>query len=101
MRPVTIVLVFLALALLLSPKPYEASRILHEETQEWMKKKNLSLQSRAKGPVPSSEPNPPKRTSKSNNQVSTTSQKSFVVHAMPPQPVNPHKMVPFGRVTKP
>ncbi|GFY98863.1 hypothetical protein Acr_13g0002640 [Actinidia rufa] len=93
MRPLTIVLAFLA-ALLLSPKPHEATRILHEEKQEL-------IQSREKGPVLSSKPNPPHPTSASNNKVSTTSRKSFAGHAMPPHHVNPHKMVPFGRVTKP
>ena len=94
MRPLTIVLAFLALALLLSPKPHEATRILHEEKQEW-------IQSRKKGPISSSHPNPPHPTSASSNKVSTTSQKNFAGHAMPPQHLNPHKMVPLGRVPKP
>ncbi|KAL7198648.1 hypothetical protein ACSBR2_021033 [Camellia fascicularis] len=92
MRPLSIVLVILAvLALLSSIKPHEASRVLHEEEKMWMKKENLHLQSLPKGgPVcppasnPTNLPKPPPCSIKPN----TISQKGYASHAMPPPP--PH-----------
>ncbi|KAL7198627.1 hypothetical protein ACSBR2_021012 [Camellia fascicularis] len=90
MRPLSIVLVILAvLALLSSIKPHEA-RVLHEEEKMWMKKENLHLQSLPKRPVrpPGTNPpiipgHPPSRT-----KASTISQRGYASHAMPPPP--PH-----------
>ncbi|KAI7990594.1 hypothetical protein LOK49_LG12G01430 [Camellia lanceoleosa] len=92
MRPLSIVLVILAvLALLSSIKPHEASRVLHEEEKMWMKKENLHLQSLPKGPVcPPPEPDhkdlpgPP-----CSIKPSTISQKGYASHAMPPPPPPP------------
>ena len=97
-RP-SIVLVLFAFALLLSTKPHEASRILHEE-EEWMKKENLLLQSLQQGQVRPSRPNPPSYIPASRSKASTISQKGFAGHAMPQQHVYPQHMVPFGHVTK-
>ncbi|KAL7198619.1 hypothetical protein ACSBR2_021004 [Camellia fascicularis] len=91
MRPLSIVLVILAvLALLSSIKPHEASRVLHEEEKMWMEKENLHLQSLPKGTVspPGTNPpiipgHPPSRT-----KASTISQRGYASHAMPPPP--PH-----------
>ena len=87
MRSLSIVVVFFALALLLSTKPSEASRILHEEKEEWMKKENLLFQSLQKGPIPPSGPNPPTHIPSRSNKVSTISQKGFAGHAMPQLPL--------------
>ncbi|GFZ13561.1 hypothetical protein Acr_23g0019460 [Actinidia rufa] len=86
MRSLSIVVVFFALALLLSTKPSEASRILHEEKKEWMKKENLLFQSLQKGPVPPTGRNPPTYIPSRSNRASTISQKGFAVHAMPLPP---------------
>ncbi|KAL7198652.1 hypothetical protein ACSBR2_021037 [Camellia fascicularis] len=89
MRPLSIVLVILAvLALLSSIKPHEASRVLHEEEKMWRKKENLHLQSLPKGgpgcpPAsnPTIIPGPP-----CSIKPSTISQKGYASHAMPPPP---------------
>ena len=86
MRPLSLVVVFFALALLLSTKPHEASRILREGKEEWMKQKKLLLQSLQQGPVTPTRPNPPTHIPASSNKVNTISQKGFAGHAMPPPP---------------
>ncbi|GFY98857.1 hypothetical protein Acr_13g0002580 [Actinidia rufa] len=91
MRPLSLVVVFFALALLLSTKPHEASRILREGKEEWMKQENLLLQSLEQGPVPPLGPNPPThippiQIPASSNKVNTISQKGFAGHAMPLPP---------------
>ncbi|KAL7198651.1 hypothetical protein ACSBR2_021036 [Camellia fascicularis] len=90
MRPLSIVLVILAvLALLSSIKPHEASRVLHEEKM-WMKKENLHLQSLRTGPVSPPGKNPPiiPGPPPSSTKASTISQRGYASHAMPPPP--PH-----------
>ncbi|GFZ13562.1 hypothetical protein Acr_23g0019470 [Actinidia rufa] len=93
MRPLSIVVAFFALALLLSTKPHEATRIFHEE--EWMKKhSNLLWQSLQQGSVPSSGGNPGSYIpASSRTKASTISQKGFAGHAMPPP------LPPFGVAT--
>ncbi|KAL7226489.1 hypothetical protein ACSBR1_021569 [Camellia fascicularis] len=92
MRPLSIVLVILAvLALLSSIKPHEASRFLHEEEKMWMKKENLHLQSLPEGLVRPPGKNPPIIPGQppSSTTASTTSQRGYASHAMPPPPL-PH-----------
>ncbi|GFY98858.1 hypothetical protein Acr_13g0002590 [Actinidia rufa] len=86
MRPLSLVVVFFALALLLSTKPHEASRILREGKEDWMKQENLLLQSLERGPVPPTGPNPPTHIPASSNKFNTISQKGFAGHAMPSPP---------------
>ena len=102
MRSLSIVLVFLALALLLSPKPHKASRILCEGKEEWMKKKILLFQSLQRAPVPASGPNPSTHIPADGNKANTINQKSFTGHAMPSvvPHVNPQHMIPLVPVTK-
>ena len=100
MTRLSIVLVFFAFALLLSTKPHEASRILHEVEEEWMKKENILLQSLHQGPVRPSKPNPPSYIPASRSKASTISQKGFAGHAIPQRHVYPRHMVPFVHVTK-
>ncbi|KAL7198657.1 hypothetical protein ACSBR2_021041 [Camellia fascicularis] len=88
MRPLSIVLVILAvLALLSSFKPHEASKVLHEEEKMWMKKENLHLQSLPKVPVCPPRRNPPIIPGPPCSiKPSTISQKGYASHAMPPPP---------------
>ena len=82
MKPLILVVVFFALALLLSTNPHEASRIFREEKEEWIKQENLLLQSLQRGPITPSRPNPPTHIPASSNKVNTISQKGFAGHAM-------------------
>ncbi|GFY98860.1 hypothetical protein Acr_13g0002610 [Actinidia rufa] len=103
MRPLSMVLVFFALVLLLSTKPQEASRNLREGKEEWMKQEKLSLQSLQRGPVPPWSSDPPTfipAPTASSNTTSTISQKGFAGHAMPSRHVNPQRIVPFVHVTQ-
>ncbi|KAL7198622.1 hypothetical protein ACSBR2_021014 [Camellia fascicularis] len=91
MRPLSIILVILAvLALLLSIKPHEANRVLHEEEKVSTNKENRQLQSlpphknfNPPGRNPSQIPGPPPPLS---NKASTISQKGYAGHVMPHPP---------------
>ena len=71
--------------MLLTIKPYEASRVLQEETKDWTKNKNLVLQSLHKSPPG---PNGCTYIPGDGGSPSTLKQKNFTSHviATPPPP---------------
>ena len=85
---INVLLLVLALALLLSTKPHEATRVLHEEEEERMMKKESSfllfqsLQTHT--PITPSGPNP-----STNIPSPVPFSKNFAGHAMPPPPPSP------------
>ena len=86
MITLSIVFLILALALFLIIKPHEAVEVGHKNQS--MKRENLRLQSREKGPVPPSRANsaPFIPVLPSSSRSGTTNQKRFVGPALPSNP---------------